>query len=102
MHLRNFGSHVTVLLPDCPSVRTTGTQSTGMVPKCNLRFCLEGNRMAIWTFREREKKQKSRVFFHVIFYVYTLCYPWITEKELERVIQNKGDEFRWKKHMGIS
>ena len=59
--------------------------------------------MAIWTFREREKKkQKSRVFFYVIFYVYTLCYPWITEKELERVIQNKGDELRWKKHMGIS
>ena len=81
MHLRNFGSHVTVLLPDCPSVRTTGTQSTGMAPKCNSRFCLEGNRMAIWTFRERKKTQKSRVFFYVIFYVYTLCYLWITEKE---------------------
>ena len=81
MHLRNFGSHVTVRLPDCPSVRTTGTQSTGMAPKCNSRFCLEGNRMAIWTFRERKKNQKSRVFFYVIFYVYTLCYLWITEKE---------------------
>ena len=22
---------------------------------------------------------------------------WITEKELERVIESKGDEFRWKK-----
>ena len=27
---------------------------------------------------------------------------WITDKELERVIQNKGDEFRWKKNMTIS
>ena len=27
--------------------------------------------------------------------------PWITEKELERVIENKGDEFRRKKNMGI-
>ena len=24
---------------------------------------------------------------------------WITEKELEQVIENKGDEFRWKKNM---
>ena len=102
MHLRNFGSHVTVLLPDCPSVRTTGTQSTGMAPKCNSRFCLAGNRMAIWTFRERKENKKVVSFSTLFFYVYTLCYPRITEKELERVIQNKGDEFRWKKHMGIS
>ena len=27
---------------------------------------------------------------------------WITEKELERVIETKGDEFRWKKNMKIS
>ena len=26
---------------------------------------------------------------------------WITDKELERVIHNKGDEFRWKKNMKI-
>ena len=26
---------------------------------------------------------------------------WITEKELERVIENKGDEFRWEKNMEI-
>ena len=63
MHLRNFGTHVTVRLPDCPSVRTTGTQSTGMAPKCNSRFCLEGNRMAIWTFRERKKKTKKSCLF---------------------------------------
>ena len=28
-------------------------------------------------------------------------YGWITEKELERVIENKGDEFRRKKNMQI-
>ena len=26
---------------------------------------------------------------------------WTTEKELERVIENKGDEFRWKENMEI-
>ena len=26
---------------------------------------------------------------------------WITEKELERVIEKRGDEFRGKKNMGI-
>ena len=25
----------------------------------------------------------------------------LTEKELEQVIENKGDEFRWKKNMKI-
>ena len=27
---------------------------------------------------------------------------WITEKELELVIENKGDEFCWKKNVKIS
>ena len=26
---------------------------------------------------------------------------WITEKQPERVIENKGDEFHWKKNMEI-
>ena len=26
---------------------------------------------------------------------------WITEKELERFAENKGEEFRWKKNMEI-
>ena len=70
MHLRNFGSHVTLRLPDCPAVRTTGTQSTGMAPKCNSRFCLEGNRMAIWTFRGRKKNTKV-VSFSTLFFMLT-------------------------------
>ena len=43
--------------------------------------------MAARTFRKK-KQQKSRVFFGVIF-MFTLT--WITEKELERVIENKGE-----------
>ena len=54
--------------------------------------------MAARTFRKK-KQQQSRVFFDVIFYVFTLT--WITEKELERVIENKGVEFRRKKNMKI-
>ena len=45
--------------------------------------------MAARTFRKK-KQQQSRVFFGV---------TWITEKELERVIENKGDEFRRKNNM---
>ena len=39
------------------------------------------------------------VSFSALFFVFTLS--WITEKELERVIENKGDEFRRKKNMEI-
>ena len=39
------------------------------------------------------------VSFLALFFVFTLT--WITEKELERVIENKGDEFRRKKNMEI-
>ena len=52
--------------------------------------------MAARTFR-KIKQQQIRVFFGVIF----LCLTWITEKEPERVIENKGDEFRRKKNMEI-
>ena len=54
--------------------------------------------MAARTFRKK-KQQQSRVFFDVIFFMFTLT--WITVKELERVIENKGDEFRRKKNMEI-
>ena len=55
---------------------------------------LAGNSMASRTFREKKQQQSRASFFDVIF-LSTLT--WITEKELERVIKNKGDEFRWKK-----
>ena len=54
--------------------------------------------MAARTFRKR-KQQQSRVFFGVIFFMFTL--PWTTERELERVTENKGDEFRRKKNVEI-
>ena len=54
--------------------------------------------MAARTFRKK-KQQRSRVFFGVFFFMFTLT--WITEKEQERVIENKGDEFRRKKNMEI-
>ena len=57
--------------------------------------------MAARTFREREREKKNKVgSFSTLFLIFTLT--WITEKELERLIENKGDEFRWKKNMKIS
>ena len=35
------------------------------------------------------------------FFLYLHKHGWITEKELERIIENKGDEFRRKKNMEI-
>ena len=37
--------------------------------------------------------------FSASFFMFTQT--WITEKELERIIENKGDEFRRKKNMEI-
>jgi len=39
------------------------------------------------------------VSFSALFFVFTLT--WITEEELERVIEKKGDEFRRQKNMEI-
>ena len=48
-----------------------------------------------------ERKNNNKVeSFSKLFLVSTLA--WKTEKELERVIKNKGDEFRWKKNMKVS
>ena len=41
-----------------------------MATQSNSRLYLEGNHMAARKFRKK-KQQKSRVFFGVIFYVYT-------------------------------
>ena len=47
--------------------------------------------MATPTFR-KEKKNNKVVSFSALFFMFSLTC--ITEKELERVIENKGDEFR--------
>ena len=54
--------------------------------------------MAARTFRKK-KQQQSRVFFNVIFDVYTLVDN--RETELELVSENKREEFCRKKNMKI-
>ena len=51
--------------------------------------------MAARTFR----KKKVVSFSAFTFFMFTLT--WITEKELERFIENKGGEFRGKNNMEI-
>ena len=45
----------------------------------------------------RRKNNNKVVPFSSLFFMFTLT--WTTEKELERVIENKGDEFRRKNNM---
>ena len=61
---------------------------------------LFGRKTHIWPPALLERKNNNIVVsFSALFFVFTLT--WITEKELERVIENKGDEFRRKKNMEI-
>ena len=48
---------------------------------------------------KKEKNNNIVVSFSALFFMCTLT--WIKEKELERVIENKGDEFHRKKNMEI-
>ena len=53
-----------------------------------------------WPPRLLERKNNNKVVsFLALFLMFTLT--WITEKELERVIENEGDEFRRKKNIEI-
>ena len=54
---------------------------------------LAGNRMATRTFREKHSNKVES--FSRLFLMSTLT--WITEKELEREMRNRGDHFLWKK-----
>ena len=47
--------------------------------------------MAAWTFREKKNNDNKVVSFSTLFLMFTLT--WITEIELERVIENKGTNF---------
>ena len=53
--------------------------------------------MAAQTFRR--KHNNKVVSFLALFFMFTLT--WTTEKGLEQVIKNKGDEFRRKKNIEI-
>ena len=48
---------------------------------------------------QKEKITTKSCLLRRYFFMFTLT--WITEKELERVIENKGDEFRREKNMEI-
>ena len=66
-------------------------------PKCNARFYWKD---ITWPPGLLQRKNNNKVVsFSVLFFMFTLT--WTTEKELERVIENKGDEFRRKKNMEI-
>ena len=85
------------------SVRTTG------IPVENNSINRYGNPNATQGFIWKEiicprgllerKNNNKVVSFTALFFMFTLTR--ITEKELERVIKNKGDEFRRKKNMEI-
>ena len=47
----------------------------------------------------RRKNNSKVASFSALFFMFTLT--WSTEKEFERVFENKGDEFRRKKNMEI-
>ena len=58
------------------------------------------NRSNTWPPGLLERNNNKKVVsFSALFFMFTLT--WITEKELERVIEKKGDEFRRKKQMEI-
>ena len=52
-----------------------------------------------WPSGLLERKNNKVVSFSGLFFMFTLT--WIIEKELDRIIENKGDEFRRKKNMEI-
>ena len=53
-------------------------------------------KVLIWPPGLLERKNNDKVVsFSALFFMFTLT--WITEKELERVIENKEDEFRQRK-----
>ena len=58
---------------------------------------MEENLIAARTFREEKKQQKSRVFFNVIFYVYTH----VDDRGRAKASENKGHEFHRKKNIKI-
>ena len=55
-----------------------------MATQMQLKVYLEGNHVAAWTFREKKVMSFSASFLCTL--------TWITEKELERVIENLLEE----------
>ena len=84
--------------PSAPQVyQCKITQSTAMATQMQLKV-LFGRKS--WPPGLLARKNNNKfVSFSALFFMFTQT--WITEKELERVIENKGDEFRRKKNMEI-
>ena len=71
------------------------TQSTGVATQKGFIW-----KEITWPSGLLERINNNKVVsFSALFFMFTLT--WITEKELERVIENKGDEFRRKQNMEI-
>ena len=69
-----------------------------MATQMQLKVLFGKNRMTAQTFRKKKQQQKV-VSFSTLFLMFTLM--WITEKELQRVIENKRDKFCRKENMKI-
>ena len=83
--------------PSAPQVyQCKTTQSTGMVTQMQLNVLFRGKSHGRLDF-QKEKITTKSCLLRRYFFMFTLT--WIPEKELERVAENKGDEFpREKKH----
>ena len=97
MDPRRFGSHVTTSPSAQQHTNVKWLNQQVWQRKWNSRF-LARNRVATRPYREK-KQQQSRVLFRLSFNLYTWR-GW-TDKELEREIKNKGDEFCWKNNMKL-
>ena len=70
------------------------SQSTGIATQCNTGFY--GHPEFLEQERERKKQSQIRLNFKSL-----LTWLTETEKELKRLIENKEDEFLWKKNSKI-
>ena len=103
-HPRKFGNYVTVHRPtDRPTDRPPDRPSARQAYQCKIIQSTGATQDFIWKefpwppgLLER-KNNNEVVFFSTIFLMFALT--WITEKKLERVIENKRDEFCRKKDM---
>ena len=96
---RKFGNHQTVHRPtDRPTDRPRVLRNHRHCnPKATQGFIWKE---IAWPPGLLERKNNNKVVsFSTLFFMFTLT--WITEKELERVIENKRNEFCRKKNMKI-
>ena len=101
MHPRNLGSEKIVCTTNVrPYVRPPGHVSRGEVLHFKYARVSAVNRIATRTFTDKKNNNNNKAdsFFHLIL-MSTLT--WITEKELKRLIKNKGDQFRRKNDTNI-